>query len=188
MKKCSACGKEKSHSEFSFNSRTGKDGTKARKSQCKTCCSQKTMEWNKANQGKCRENWRNFYNANSDKRKKKSREYSRTDKARETREQRRFELAIEKSRVDAARRIDDYIPCSATTEEIKVAFTGKCHICGVPEMECKTRLCLDYNGFEDGSFRGWICSECNLGLGKFKDDKELLLKAAAYLEKNHACL
>jgi hypothetical protein len=34
-----------------------------------------------------------------------------------------------------------------------------------------------------GVFRGWLCGECNLGLGKFKDSSDLLVAAARYLRK-----
>jgi hypothetical protein len=31
------------------------------------------------------------------------------------------------------------------------------------------------------TFRGWLCRKCNLGCGNFKDNPELLEKAAKYL-------
>ncbi len=34
-----------------------------------------------------------------------------------------------------------------------------------------------------GTVRGLLCTRCNTGLGKFKDSKDLLRKAAMYLEK-----
>jgi hypothetical protein len=33
------------------------------------------------------------------------------------------------------------------------------------------------------TFRGWICRKCNLGLGNFSDDYDLVLKAAKYLKE-----
>ena len=35
---------------------------------------------------------------------------------------------------------------------------------------------------ESGEFRGFLCHSCNSGLGKFKDDPDILMKAVAYLE------
>lgn len=61
---------------------------------------------------------------------------------------------------------------------------GKCPIC-----KCiTTNWVLDHCHF-DSSFRGYICNDCNLGLGKFNDDKAILKNALKYLEnfsiKNH---
>lgn len=33
-----------------------------------------------------------------------------------------------------------------------------------------------------GLFRGWLCHKCNTGLGHFRDDRTLLLRAARYLQ------
>jgi hypothetical protein len=58
----------------------------------------------------------------------------------------------------------------------------KCPICGkttIPGLTSK--VVLDHNHF-DGSVRGWICDSCNTGIGRFKDDIELLKKAIRYLE------
>jgi len=35
-----------------------------------------------------------------------------------------------------------------------------------------------------GQFRGWICKNCNTGLGKFFDDSKFLIKAIEYLHKD----
>jgi len=70
---------------------------------------------------------------------------------------------------------------------------GVCEICGKPETKSRAngslfRLSVDHchktrqSGKSNG-IRGLLCSACNIGLGKFDDDAELLRKAAAYLEK-----
>ena len=41
---------------------------------------------------------------------------------------------------------------------------------------------LDHSHFTS-RFRGYICNDCNLGLGKFNDDILLLYSAIAYLAK-----
>jgi hypothetical protein len=61
---------------------------------------------------------------------------------------------------------------------------GGCAICGErPHLEHRwhKRLAVDHN-HATGKVRGLLCANCNLGLGKFKDDKRLLRVAIAYLE------
>ena len=55
-----------------------------------------------------------------------------------------------------------------------------CAICGNP---CSTgrKLAIDHDHLT-GRIRGLLCSNCNQGLGKFKDDIGLLRRAIAYLE------
>lgn len=57
---------------------------------------------------------------------------------------------------------------------------GKCAICGA---ECSTgrRLAVDHDHIT-GQIRGLLCSNCNLGIGKFHDSVELLKEAIRYLE------
>jgi len=49
-----------------------------------------------------------------------------------------------------------------------------------PGMGNKTPFRLDHN-HSTGEFRGFLCDSCNTGLGKFRDDPELLAKAIDYL-------
>ncbi len=53
---------------------------------------------------------------------------------------------------------------------------GPCPICG-KHVE---KWILDHC-HETGRFRAYICDSCNLGLGKFNDDVEIIKKAIAYL-------
>lgn len=53
---------------------------------------------------------------------------------------------------------------------------GKCPICDVYTES----WILDHCHFND-SFRGYICNNCNLGIGRFNDDVNLLRKAIDYL-------
>ncbi len=61
---------------------------------------------------------------------------------------------------------------------------GKCMICGMPQTDKRfTGLCVDHN-HSNGDIRGLLCSECNHGLGKFRDRPDILRRAAEYLERD----
>lgn len=59
--------------------------------------------------------------------------------------------------------------------------SGVCAICKQPNPDGK-RLSVDHD-HETRRVRGLLCSGCNNGLGRFKDDSTLLRHAAAYLER-----
>ena len=88
----------------------------------------------------------------------------------------RFKMALQRSRADAKKK--GHEPCLATEAEIKEAFSGYCVLCGAEEK--KKKLHLDHC-HETGRFRGWLCASCNKGLGDFRDDPELLIRASEYV-------
>lgn len=58
---------------------------------------------------------------------------------------------------------------------------GKCYLCGGIDFR---NLAVDHN-HKTGKVRRLLCSSCNTGLGKFKDDPDLLTKAAVYLKQEY---
>lgn len=62
-----------------------------------------------------------------------------------------------------------------------------CRICGNPETSTRNGnvrlLAVDHN-HTTGKVRGLLCSRCNVGLGYFKDDPELLEKAIEYIRES----
>lgn len=71
--------------------------------------------------------------------------------------------------------VDEYM-------EMYMAQDGKCAICGAEVGNAEgDRLYVDHN-HRTGKVRGILCSNCNLGIGKFFDNIELLRKAIQYLE------
>lgn len=78
-------------------------------------------------------------------------------------------------------------------QELLSMFDHKCYICGEPERRTGLSLSLDHDHsccsskFSCGDcIRGVLCSDCNRGLGFFRDNPELLLKAHSYLSQTSA--
>jgi len=63
---------------------------------------------------------------------------------------------------------------------------GRCGICGSTDPNGRrglTRFAFDHD-HETNRARGLLCYLCNVGLGSFQDDPELLQAAISYLEKH----
>jgi hypothetical protein len=68
-----------------------------------------------------------------------------------------------------------------TPEQVEEMAKAGCHICGTTDWPGRhSRPHVDHC-HKTGKVRGILCHECNTGLGKFKDDPDLLAKASAYL-------
>jgi hypothetical protein len=57
------------------------------------------------------------------------------------------------------------------------SIDGKCDLCGRV-----AKLNLDHD-HDTGNFRGWLCTSCNMALGKLGDNLEGLMKAVQYLQR-----
>jgi hypothetical protein len=60
---------------------------------------------------------------------------------------------------------------------------GYCAICGEHRSKQNKELSLDHC-HNTNKVREFLCDNCNTGLGKFKDDPELLFKALNYIYKH----
>lgn len=89
----------------------------------------------------------------------------------------------EKARM--VRRMRDF---NITEDEIKALYDKhncRCAICGIEESKTKKKsLCIDHD-HKTGKIRGLLCDDCNVGLGRFKDDVENLGQAMKYLNKHN---
>jgi hypothetical protein len=70
----------------------------------------------------------------------------------------------------------------------KLGF-AECTIYPPPPTDSKCAIChreaplaLDHD-HETGRFRGYICRDCNMGLGKLGDDLESIRRVLRYLER-----
>jgi hypothetical protein len=68
-----------------------------------------------------------------------------------------------------------YVEC---TEYPQQPSDSKCAIC-----HREAPLCLDHD-HETGKFRGYICRDCNMALGKLGDTANAIRRVLAYLERD----
>ncbi len=164
---CTKCGETKAVSEFSRGS-IRKDGTYGLSSACKKCRVKQTCKYHEKPEVAERRRERNKAH------------YVRTKEQKKKDTVVRVQRKLWKSRGEA--RKYGHLPCNATVEELLAAFTGRCHICQVPEMECERRLCMDHD-HETGEFRGWLCARCNQAAGLLSESAENALSLAAYIKR-----
>ncbi|MDR0420395.1 MAG: endonuclease VII domain-containing protein [Prevotellaceae bacterium] len=70
-------------------------------------------------------------------------------------------------------------------EAVKPEVFFVCPICKKASIPGITaNLVIDHN-HETGNAREWICDSCNTGLGRFKDDIDLMQEAIKYLKKHN---
>lgn len=64
---------------------------------------------------------------------------------------------------------------------------GVCALCGSPPnlsgVRAASRLHVDHD-HESGKVRALLCNHCNRGVGAFRDDPDLMRRAAAYITKH----
>lgn len=154
---CRNCNKVIPQDELTTNGRVRTDGTRYFAKLCRKCRAIKAADYRKRNPERCREYNRKHY------------------------EREHFQYRLYASGKWARRQ--GHVACTATVNQIKKAFTGKCEACGVPEIECRTRLHMDHN-HETGEFRGWLCDSCNRALGYLKDSSRVIAALLLYSERS----
>ena len=60
-----------------------------------------------------------------------------------------------------------------------------CPICKKASIPFVTANYVIDHDHKTGMARAWICDSCNTGLGRFKDDINIMLEAIEYLKKQH---
>jgi hypothetical protein len=65
--------------------------------------------------------------------------------------------------------------------ELYKKCNNRCSICGIEEKDIKGKLHVDHC-HDTGKIRGLLCKNCNVALGHFKDNVDLLKKAINYLQ------
>lgn len=70
---------------------------------------------------------------------------------------------------------------SITQQEYDEILFKQDHCCAIcKKVSINKKLSIDHN-HETGKIRGLLCTSCNMGLGYFKDNIQLLMRAINYL-------
>lgn len=68
-------------------------------------------------------------------------------------------------------------------DEMLIRQDGHCAICPT-EPTAKKKLCVDHD-HTTGKVRGLLCHDCNIAIGKFKENPMLVQRAALYLNQQN---
>lgn len=159
MKKCSKCFIDKDTTEFHRHSGT-KDGLQP---DCKECKKGYRKKWYEANRGAVLAKNKEWLAKNPG----HSREWYRNNKqiARNWQLNRDFGISL-----------DQY-------NKMLQDQSSKCKICNVSQDETPKNFAVDHCHLTN-KIRGLLCQNCNLGIGYFRDNHEILNKALKYLKES----
>ena len=177
MKTCTDCHIEKPFSEYSFPKSNG--GRPA--SKCKPCAVKYAVAWAKKNRERAYATRRRWYQNHKEEAKAQVREWCAKNRERVKENKKRYHAEHpNKERMRAwSLRVNFNITIEAY-EAMYRAQNGVCKICQEPCLSGK-RLAVDHS-HTTGTIRGLLCSKCNLGVGSFRDNPELLVAASEYLK------
>ncbi len=159
MKRCKQCGELKSLGDF-YAEKSGRGG---KRPECKACTAARRKEWYRHNREREIARVRMWQQANPE-RLKASRQRNRATRNRKMREihlRNKFGLTP-----------DEY-------ERILDQQAGVCALCEYPPTP-GISLHVDHD-HATGEIRGLLCVRCNNALGLFREDPDLLKRAARYV-------
>jgi Autographiviridae endonuclease VII len=164
VKRCKMCGEEKSVDDF-YRNKLGRDGLRP---ECKACNLAARKAKYRADPKPYIARVKKWQQENSERLNAYRREYrKRPERQRADRDghlRRKFGIGIE-----------EY-------ERMFEAHGGVCAICGETRPEERT-LHVDHD-HETGAIRGLLCFRCNNAIGDFREEYELFLRAANYLDRD----
>ena len=176
VKVCNQCGIEKPVSEFNLANIHAVGAGKYR-GECKLC----QRLWRQENKDKLSESGRLYRVKNAEQIKERKRQYlSDPENLEKNRQYARdwYKNNPERGREIILKRYG--ITAQQYDEMLKNQDYG-CAICGTKKNGRKKNFAIDHD-HETGVVRSLLCTQCNAGLGNYRDSPNLLRKAANYLE------
>ncbi|WP_224790320.1 endonuclease VII domain-containing protein [Pseudomonas fluorescens] len=171
MIKCSRCR------EFKVLELFPKAAAKQGSGSCKVCALEYSNAWREQNRERVAEQRRKQYAARSVELAKKAREHRAKVRAKCAESPEAKRLRTEQTKGYALKQYGMTLECF---NKLLVKQGGGCAICGKhanPKGYC---LAVDHC-HESGRIRGILCTNCNRGLGLFRDSTDLIKRAIEYL-------
>lgn len=175
MKTCRKCGETKRLDQFGKQP-ANKDGYRY---DCKKCVAVRNKAWRAANRADLLAKKKVYYRENKEAVAERNRRWSQSENAKSYRKRYYRE---NKDRAADYGMLKRYGITLTQYIEMYEAQGGKCSICREADPTGR-RLAVDHC-HTTGQNRALLCLNCNQGLGKFKDNPELLMAAAQYLSKH----
>lgn len=165
MKCCTNCNKVKDLSMFG-KSKNDKDG---RTYWCKECAINKAAEYRAKNREKINKKQQARNRIYYSKNKEALKAYAKAFRLKNPDSVKHYDLK------------DDFGISLSDYRAMLDAQKHCCAICRRHESCFKKKLSVDHD-HKTGAIRGLLCSGCNFGLGQFKDNFDVALNAAKYLQ------
>lgn len=179
LKRCFSCKKYKELSEFHVNN-SKKDGFNT---YCKSCASEKAAIQYKKFSTKIKKRVRNYRKKFPEKKKEQDKQYYINNMEKIKKYKREWTdksyKRLRNSRLKKSYGIDLEIYNQMFKNQ-----KGLCAICNDPRSKQKYDFSVDHQ-HSTGKIRELLCSNCNTGIGLFKEDVELLQKVIIYLNKHN---
>jgi hypothetical protein len=143
-------------------------------------CNSYHRQWKANHRDKVRERARIYREGNSESLLEKHRKYNMENKDAINEKSRQYASLNPEKIIDQGLKQRYYITLKDYSDLFQKQ-NGVCAICGTPGG--KKRLCVDHD-HQTGKVRGLLCDNCNVGIGRLKDNSELCHRASLYLAEH----
>lgn len=171
MKVCSNCKNELPLTDFYFRSKYNYESLNESShytSECKECAKERTRRYNISRKSHISAYKKVYHELNRDELNRKRRELWHKNKTKEGIKNQWLKTCFGIT-------LDDY-------NKMLENQNNKCAICGRDSSEFKLALHVDHD-HNTKQVRSLLCSNCNTGIGCFKENIDTILKAIDYLNK-----
>lgn len=179
MKICTKCYKNKTIDQF-YNKSTTKDGLDSHRKSCKK---EYALKYQHQNRVEIAQKKKVYYQQNVTILNEKKKIYNAKNAHKHS--IRKKEYYKNNKHVFLSNRLKKYNLTLETYNSLVDQQMGKCRICSLPPTAGRGKAFHVDHCHRTGKVRGLLCNYCNVALGHFKDNTEILKAAIRYLENGY---